>query len=261
MSNLVSFDYLLRLFTFIYIIPISIMIEDEIQYAFLNGLNVVRCSNDELQVYRQERDAQKIKVISELVICDNWEDIYLDEYVGFLWRELKVICSTDNTRVHVEQDIEIKFYGRPGVQLEVPIFTSKFDQSTEFYDVQHEYDASTHTIKLITNDQAANEAYFSENNETKEKTIYIWFQDHPILCRVKFTGGVEKNPCPSMADRYVGSVNYACYYNPGTEEMITVAEMEAELKQAEEAGASMNEEAFMLNLTKPVCVEWWLTSL
>ena len=256
MSNLVSIDYLLQLFTLIYIIPVSITIENSIKFSFLNGLNVVRCSDDQLQVYRLGSDSNK--VISELVTCNNKDEIYSNQYVGFKWSELRVICSKDNTQVHVEQYIEVKLYGTE--LADMPTAASQLDQSTEFYNLQIEYDDDTHIIKLITSGQAANEAYFSEHDEIKEKTIYIWFPDHPILCRLKFTSD-EENPCPSMADQNVDNVKYACYYNPGTEETVTVTEMEAELKQVEQAGALSDEEAFVLDLSKPVCIECQLISL
>ncbi|CAF1117141.1 unnamed protein product [Rotaria magnacalcarata] len=212
----------------------------------MNGLNIVRCSDNQVQVY-QLADVDK-QVISTTVTCDRKGEIYYNQYIGFTWNELKLICSSDDSEVHEEQTIERLI---PGYIEFISHVEGQLDQSTEPYVLEINQEATKVMGTIISSEQAADTTYFNENTTPKERRIYIWFPDHPIICRLIFTSD-EDNPCPSMHAKVLDDTNYACYYNPGAEEKPTIEQMEAELKQVAEADSEPdNPEAYVLDLPIP----------
>jgi hypothetical protein len=244
MSNIISINYLLQFLILIYIIPIYITIETKLEFAFLNGFNVIRCSDQQVQVYLSND-----KVLTQILECKNKKAIYNTLYTGFKWDKLELICSSDDSKVHEEQSI---IRTVPGENIErIPDLKGQLVQSKEPYELLVEQDDADATInKISSTDQSTTDAYF---NDLNERRIYIQFPDHPIICRLKFTGE-ESNPCPSMNNQEVQNVDYACYYNPGAEQEPTIEEMEAELAQIEVAEKPEDSEAYVLDLGKPVCV-------
>jgi len=248
MSYIISIHFLLKFLIFIYIIPISITIESKIKFAFLNGYNVIRCSDNQVQVYEAEYNSDL--VLSRVLQCDNSGEILFNGYAGYEWNTLKIICSSQSDQLHEEISITRKFYDNKGIKT-LPKILGQLGQSGELYDLnleQHNQDEAT----IESNDQPANDEYFNKKTNLKERRIYIWFEDHPILCRVKFTGEEEDNPCSSGDDQDVENVNYACYYTPGSEKEPSVEEMEAEFKQVEQAQKPDNTGIYVLDLEKPV---------
>lgn len=246
MFNIISTYYLLQFLIFIYIIPISITMESKLEFAFLNGYNVIRCSDQQVQVYRT-----KDKVLTQIMQCKNKNNIYDNKYVGFKWDKLKLICSSSDSQVHEEQLITRTFPGEK--HMHIPDVVGQLSQSTDPYELQVEYDDDTKISKISSTKQSADDTYFTDNTDLKERRIYLRFQDHPIICRIKFTSE-ESNPCPSMNNKVVEDVDYACYYNPGAEDVPTIEEMEAELQQVEETVKPHDSEAYVLDLEKPVCI-------
>ncbi|CAF4781630.1 unnamed protein product [Rotaria socialis] len=127
----------------------------------------------------------------------------------------------------------------------------QLDQSTEPYVLEINQEATNVMGTIISSEQAADTTYFNENTTPKERRIYIWFPDHPIICRLIFTSD-EDYPCPLMHAKVLDDTNYACYYNPGAEEKPTIEQMEAELKQVAEADSEPDDpEAYVLDLPIP----------
>lgn len=248
MCNIICVHSSLKFLIFINIISTSVCIEPRIKIAFLNGLNLVRCSEDRLQVYQLADDSES--VISDVVKCGKIKDLY-DSYAGFIWGNLKLICSDDNSEVHEEQSIELKLYGED--IRKIPDIQGQLDQSTDPYEFTVKQSAGEDLDKVVSDNQPANDEYFNKNEKSKSRTIYIWFPDHPIACRIRFTGTVD-NPCPTMHDMNVDDVDYLCYYNPGADELPTKNEIEAEFKQFQAAVKPDDAEAYVLNLRKPVCL-------
>ncbi|CAF2572478.1 unnamed protein product [Rotaria sp. Silwood2] len=254
MSNIISVHYVVQFLIFIYIIPIYITIETKIKIVFLNGLNVIRCSDNEVQVYTLPYYTSIS--FRDLITCGTKDEIYSQKYTGFKWGKLKLICSYDNTQVREEQ-VVVK--SKNGDIKDVPSAKGQLGQSTELYELEIKSSFIFDT-RIVSSKQPANDAYFDENTVPKERRIYIWFPDHPIICRIIFTGD-DDNPCPSMDNQDIDDVSYACYYNPGTNKEPTAALMEAELKQIEEADEKPSTNAYVLELEIPVCIECHLIDL
>jgi len=252
MSNIISIHYLLHFLIFINIIPISITIETQLQFAFLNGFNIIRCSDNQVQVYQSNSDSDLY--LSTILKCDNKNDILSTGYAGFVWNKLKLICSSQLDQVHEEQFIIQTIASNKGIK-QLPDAQGQLGQSTEPYELHMEHSDDGDKTIIRSNDQPVNNGYFNKNTNPKERRIYIWFQEHPIICRIKFTGE-ENNPCPSQDDQEIENVEHVCYYNPGAEEEPTIKEMEAELKQIEEAQKPDNTLIYTLNLEKPVCIHF-----
>jgi len=250
MSNIISIHYLLQFFIFIYIIPISITIETKIKFAFLNGFNVIRCSDDEIQVY-QPNDNSKL-YLSDILECSNKKDVLDSGYAGFKWDKLKIICSSQSDQVHEEQFITKSLDSYKGIQV-LPDVQGQLGQLGKPYALHVEHNDDENEITIKSNDQPANDAYFNKNTDPKERRIYILFNDHPIICRIIFTGG-EDNPCFSGNDQEVEDVEHACYYNPGADEQPTINEMEAEFKQIDAAEKPDEDRTYLLHLEKPVYI-------
>jgi hypothetical protein len=247
MAYIISIHYLLKFLIFIYIIPIYITIESKIKFAFLNGFNVIRCSDDQVQVYESKDNSDL--VLSNVLKCDNTAEILFNGYAGYHWDTLKIICSSQPGQVHEELFITRQIYDNKGIKT-LPDTAGQLGQSGKQYDLNVEQKNDDEaTIK--SNDQPANDVYFNKKTNPKERRIYIWFEDHPIICRVKFTGE-DDNPCSSGDDQDVENVNYACYYKPGSEEEPSVEEMEAEFKQVKEALKPDGTGIYVLDLEKPV---------
>ncbi|CAF2854987.1 unnamed protein product [Rotaria sp. Silwood2] len=255
MSDIISVHYYFQFLIFIYIIPIYITIENQIKIVFLNGLNVIRCSDNQIQIYKL--DYYSGYLIDSLVTCDTKDEIYSQKYTGFKWGNLKLICSFDNTEVHEEQAI-LRSFGDNSVFISHA--EGQLDQSKELYKLQIDHNGESKYGTIISNNQSANDAFFNENNALKDRKIYIWFPDDPIICRVAFTSD-EDNPCPSMDGIAVKNVNYTCYYNPGADELPTREQMEAELKQIEETDERPDTDAYVLELEAPVRIECYFISL
>ncbi|CAF4113175.1 unnamed protein product, partial [Rotaria sordida] len=227
MSNIISLYYLFQFVIFLYIIPIYITIETTIKIVFLNGLNVIRCSDHQVQVYKLPYYTGV--TFNSIITCDTKDEIYSPQYTGFKWGKLKLICSSHGTKVQEEQVI-IK--SKNGDIQDIPSAKGQLGQSTELYELIVKSSLISDT-RIVSSEQPADDAYFDENTTPKERRIYIWFPDHPIICRIIFTGD-ENNPCPSMHNQEIDDVDYACYYNPGADGLPTKEQMEAELKQIEE---------------------------
>jgi hypothetical protein len=249
MSNIISIHYLLQFLVFIYIIPVYFTLETKLKIIFLNGFNVIRCSDNQVQVYQPNGDEDV--TFSEIFKCDNKDDLYYDGYSGFIWTDLTLSCSSDGDQVHEEQLVKRE---NPGEVISLPHALGQLDQSTGLYQLLVKHAEEEDIFAIRSNEQPANDAYFVKNSDTRLRRIYIWFADHPIICRLQFTGN-EDNPCPSMDNKIVDNVDYTCYYNPGAGKAPTKDEMEAELKQIEEANKPDDSAAYVLDLNIPVCIE------
>lgn len=245
MFNIISVNYLLRLVIFIYIISICSAIEKQIKIAFMNGLNVIRCSENQVQVY-ELKDIMG-KVISTIVECDRRNEIYYNKYIGLEWNALKLICSSDNDKVREEQTITRVI---PGDIDFISDVKGQLDQSTDSYELEFEDTLSNNVKTMVSSEQLADSTYFKADRSPKQRTIYVWFPNHPIICRLRFLSD-EDNPCPSLHEKSVDA-NYACYYYPGATALPTKEQMEAELKQIEETDKPDDTEAYVLDLTIPV---------
>lgn len=244
---MISVHYLLQFLIFICIIPAHTIAETKLQIAFANGLNVMRCSDKQVQVYTD------VPFVHTILKCNNKVDIFDDKYASFSWTELKIVCSStdDEDEVHEEIVIE-KTPGANGIR-QLPDVQGQLCPSDERYDFEIKNDINVNFDKILSQKQPATDTYFNENNGLKERRIYISFKEHPVICRVIFTDN-DDNPCPSMDNQLAADIDYACYYNPSVDQLPTIGEMEAELKQVEEATKPGGATYYVLDLEKPVCV-------
>jgi hypothetical protein len=251
MSYIISIHYLIEFLIFISIIPNSISIETKIKLAFLNGFNVIRCSDNQVQVYEQDEEPKS--VLSTILNCNNKESILHNGYAGFIWNKLEIICTSTPDQVHEELSVQRKFDGNGEVSNKLPDAEGQLDRSKEPYELQvsTDDDDDGEITVIKSKDQKPDNSYFE--GKSKKRTIYIWFSDHPIICRIQFQGK-ENNPCSSENDQKVENVNYACYYTPGADEKPTIEQMTAEFKQVKEAEKPDDKKVYVLNLDRPVCI-------
>lgn len=249
MSIISSFHYLLQFLSFIYIIPVSFTFHDKIQFIFLNGLNVIRCSDNQVQVYKLNSGSEL--ALSQILQCDNRNELYFKGYPGFEWDKLKIVCTSQSGYVHEEQYIKKMFDGHGGID-QLSDLVGKLDYSGPSYGLKVTNTSDEYVTIIKSEDQPVNDKYYNEN--TKQRRIYIQFKDNAIICRIVFIGE-EDNPCSSVNDQ-VEYVQHACYYNPRAQEHPTIQEMEAELKQVEDTRAPNDDEFYVLDLEKSVCIDF-----
>lgn len=242
MSYIISIHYLLLIF--IFVIPNSITIESQLKFFFFNGFNIIRCSDNQVQIYEQDDESKYL--LTKILNCDNGAEIFDSGYVGFVWDKLKIICSSASNQVHEELHVKRMFEGHK-VKNTLPDAEGQLGQSKKSYELQVTSDDDGENTVIESKDQPANDLYF------KGRTIYIWFPGHPIICQIKFKGE-ESNSCSSGTEQEIEDVNYACFYNPGADEEPTVEEMIAEFKQVDEAEKPDDKKAYVLDLEKPVCI-------
>jgi hypothetical protein len=249
MSYIISIHYLIEFLIFISIIPNSIPIETTLKFFFFNGFNVIRCSDNQIQVYEQNEESTNL--FTRILNCDD-NQIFHTDYAGYLWNELNIICSSTHNQVHEELSVERKFDGNDEVSNELPAAKGQLGRSKKSYELQVTNNDGGETAVIKSKDQKPDNSYFE--GKSKKRTIYIWFPDHPIICRIEFQGE-QNNPCSSSeTEQEVKDVDYACYYTPGAEQEPTIAEMIAEFKQIDEAEKPDDKKEYVLNLDRPVCI-------
>ncbi|CAF3763243.1 unnamed protein product [Adineta steineri] len=248
MFYIISNNYLLQfILIFIYIFPTYTTIEPKLELVFLNGLNVIRCSDKQVQVYENSD-----KFLKNILTCDNKDDIYTPNYASFNWTELTLICASDDSTVHEEQIIKIEQYGTKYSQIPNNV-ESQLSRSGPLYQWNVQHDTSSQSDILKSDEQDVNNTYFDPSTVPGERRIYIWFPGNGIICRLIFTSN-QPDPCPSMHNQPVNDVKYACYYNPGAEDEPTIEEMEAELEQVENEPRPPGTDTYVLDLNKPIIV-------
>ncbi|CAF4286786.1 unnamed protein product, partial [Adineta steineri] len=193
-------------------------------WFFLNGLNVIRCSDKQVQVYENST-----KFLKDILTCDNKNAIYTTDYASFNWQELTLICASDDSTVHEEQIIKMEQNSAKYIKIPDDV-KSQLSQSGLSYQWSVQHDTSSQSDLLKSDEQNADNTYFDPSTVPGERRIYIWFPGNGIICRLIFTSN-QPDLCPSMHNQIVNDVKYACYYNPGAEDEPTIEEMEAKLEQ------------------------------
>ena len=97
---MISLHYLLL----ISLIPISLTIKTRLKIFFLNGLNIIRCSENQVQVYQAADDYEKN--LDTIIQCDNKSEFFNNQYAGFVWKNFKIVCTSSPGQVHEEQYIQ-----------------------------------------------------------------------------------------------------------------------------------------------------------
>ncbi|CAF1255053.1 unnamed protein product [Adineta ricciae] len=213
----------LQFLIFICILPIYSLAQAELNFVFLNGYNVIRCSDKQIQVYSTDNE-----LLSKILACDDKDKLKYENNAGYEWGSLTAECSADNAyviekqvikRVHAAKDKEHFTSFNASAELKLPC------QPVTQYDVEDEKVLEDERL-LIFKHELANNAYFAEINGEKQRTIFIQFPIDATICKIVIRS--TKEPCP--VDPNDMKVTHHCYYNPGGS-LPTREDIEAELYQ------------------------------
>ena len=128
----------------------------------------------------------------------------------------------------------------------------QLDESQKPYELHVVSVNGSENITIKSDDQPANNTFFPGD---LERIIYMQFPGHPIICRIYFLGE-ESNPCSSGDDQDVANFAHQCYYDPDASTEPTADELEAALTQVSGVRNILGRDAFVLNLSRPVCISF-----
>ncbi|CAF0759535.1 unnamed protein product [Adineta ricciae] len=240
---MISVYHDLQFLIFICILPIYSLTQAELNFVFLNGYNVIRCSNTQIQVY-----STKNEVLSKILTCDDKDKLKYENNAGYDWGSLTVECSADNAyviekqaieRVHAAKDKENFTSFNAAAELKLPC------QSVTQYNVEDEKVSEDERVLTFKHELASN-SYFAEINGEKQRTIFIQFPIDATICKIVIRG--TKDPCP--VDPNDMKVTHHCYYNPHGS-LPTREDMEAELYQITQIQPPVVQKKFVMNLGRP----------
>ena len=235
----------LQFLIFICILSIRSLAQAELNFVFLNGYNVIRCSDTQIQVYSTNG-----VLLSNILTCDDKDKLKYENNAGYDWGSLTIECSADDTyviekqaitRVHAAKDNEDFTSFNVLAELKLPC------QPVTQYDVEDEKVSEDERVLTFKHD-LANNPYFAEINGEKQRTIFIQFPIDATICKIVIRG--TKEPCP--VDPNDIKVSHYCYYNPGGS-LSTREDIEAELYQIAQTQSPVGQKKFVVNLDRPVC--------
>ena len=237
MSHIISLCQSLQLFTFVSILPLYDTTMPALEIAFLNGLNILRCSDKKVRVY-QGTDA----VLTPPLTCD---DSTASDQIGFTWKDFRIECTDDDTMFE-QQDIHVESDGVQDLRLR-DVIARRWPLDEFLSDVRHIDDEKLYV--LIFKEQSIKDVNFEKAEDARK--IYISFPTCSTICRITIPYEAS-GPCPADNPN-VENTRYVCYYNPESG-VATIDEMEAEIKQVEQAAKPDGQNPYELDLDKPVCV-------
>ena len=224
-------------------------VKDQLRIVFFNGFNIIRCSDDQVQVYDYE--VGKLDFIDDTLICPTKDKIKNLLYIGLLWKKVILVCSSNGSQVHEEIYLQkiIPSYTIVGL----PEVISQVDPSTPPAISQvEEVDSTNLLYRIITDEQSTTAWSSTHTSKGEQHIVYFWFDDYTVICRVVYSTQ-ESNPCPSPLHEQEANVTDAtCFYDPNADHVPTITEFELELNQVDAAEKPTGDNKYLLDLDIPV---------
>jgi len=217
-------------------------IDSSVRLAFINGENLIRCSDKE--IYFLSSSCLFQSDYKKMFTCENKYNYINELFVTLQWNKFSLVCTEKHE--FAWEKIEI-------------INESNQPLSVGLFQVQHEVNDLSHEIhQLFLHNNQENLRFESKNipikdlvTDSSRKTIYLHFLHQPMLCRVQFSS--HKRACSSK-ENFANDSEFACYYSPSSKLEPSIEIMEAEFKQLETITSFDQSGASKLQLPKPVCL-------
>jgi len=228
-------------FIFISIISFFLSVESLLQFAFTNGVNLIRCSDNELQYYYAPT-ATSVELFS-IVDCKNPQNIIASDYASFGWLEFTLECSSDNKYVNEKITIAKRNEMAQQKKFELPIPETKSLNPNVPY-ILNVTDDDLMSLIFESSDLPADKNFALD----KHRSVFLWFSNHPVICKLSYKISDETlcdgNP-PTIEDDEI-----RCYYDLVGNKKPSINQFTAEFRQLNSVDHP-DEDYFLLNLPKP----------
>ena len=220
-----------------------------IKYAFLNGLNMIRCSDNQLQIY-QSSDGSGI-FLNQDITCAN-KDAFLDDgYTGLVWDRLTLLCVDSSAGVREEQTIFSRFGYKISEALDH--IEGQLGRSNTLYPLNLDTKHSDNEAIISSINSYPVNSYYIENDAAR--IIYMRFMNQPMICRLTFTKN-SKTLCDEEKRREIDDAEYVCYTDIDASGPPSSAQLEAELDEINSVDILDDKDAFLLEKKRPVCLDF-----
>ena len=200
-------------------------LDDFMPVVFMNGLNVIRCSDKQVQIY--DLPPGFSDSFDVVLTCGNRNEIFDGKFTEFKWLNFHVNCLPADNEIEEQQ-----FVQTGSVQGDVKQFPETAVQITGLPGAKEatttHLDAKLGKIEVKT--PMNNPHYYTETEEGKKRIIYVLFPDYKLICVITSPSHVDA-PCPRLHDINVTTIEHSCYYTPHFDHSPTIAEMQAEFAQ------------------------------
>lgn len=214
-------NFLHFLLILINIIPKLLAIDSLLKIVFINGENLIRCSDKDLRYITTTCLSQED--YRRIITCENRFNYLIESFIRLEWKNFSIICNQKNESVRERLDI-----------------IADVDQisSDDLFEIQHEVEFSHEIYPLLLRTDDEILTFESKDIPIRDlvmdsptKKIYLRFHNQPMLCRIQFKTRptVLCSSKENIADEY----NFACYYDLNSRREPSIELMEAEFKQIE----------------------------
>lgn len=247
---MISLDHSVQFLVFLSIVVLVTALDEFMPVVFMNGLNVIRCSDKQLQVYQLSQTSTV--TFDGVLKCPDRAQIFDGQYTEFEWANLHLTCVDNNGLVTIQEEQFVATINKKGPIQNLPAVSVHVNQLLPPDEgVTEHVDANLGKILIKTKKDDA--MYLTETDEGKKRIIYLLFSDYKLICVITFLVA-DENVCPSMNNQDVANAEHSCYYTPLFDHAPTVEEMQAEFAQLKKAPTfDPSQESFLIDLPLPVC--------
>lgn len=235
--------------SFLLLMIISMTMAEFIQFDFLNGISLIRCSDNQLQIHQSGTGEGMDQ--NEDMLCDTKKLILDKNHAKLRWEDFTIRCLSSGYEVRDEQLIRRV----EGYKFE-KIFTNiegHLSRSKDVYKLEMGIDDDDMSMTIASEEHAKGEPYFIENGAAR--VIYLQFVGHQTTCRIVIIGK-DSDVCKDGESRSIDDADYTCYTDPWMNEPPSPAQLEAELQQADTIELWQKTHVFVLALGRPVCLDF-----
>ena len=235
---------------FLSILALVTALDPFMPVVFMNGLNVIRCSDQQLQVYQLPQNSKdKFDTVLE---CPDPDSIFDGRYTEFKWTNLNLTCDENNGPVTIQEEQFVETISTNGPVNHLPAVSVHVNQLLPLAD-GFSVPVDTNLGKIRIKTKLDDVKYFTETDEGKKRIIYLLFSNYKLICVITFPV-VDENVCLSMNNQDVANAEHSCYYTPLFDHAPTVEEMQAEFAQLKNTKAfDSTKNSVLINLPLPVC--------
>ena len=235
--------------TFLLLTVVSMTMANFIKLAFVDGLNLIRCSDNQLQVH-QSSSGWGVD-LNEDMQCNNKEHILDKNHVQLRWDTLTLRCLSSEYEMREEQEIgRIRGYKLHKILTDVEGHLSR---SKDVYKLNMAIEDDGWSVKIVSEAHALGEPYFTENSAAR--IIYMGFLKHPTICRIVILGSDAKL-CKDGENRVIDDAEYICYTDAWMDDPPSPAQFQAELEQMDQTELWQNRHEYLLEIGRPVRLDF-----
>jgi hypothetical protein len=202
-----------------------------LDFMFINGLNVIRCSDDYLLVSRSTTSSTSL--LNYINKCNNGSEILSQTYTSFEWKGFDRSCDSSTNEVHEHQYINVVKNDGLGDQLphiRVKI-NEELDDVPDIISLIRRYDDDNQDELMLSLTRITDpQQYYVQVKNVNERQIYISFLGYSMICRIRLTGSTDKI---CITDDNI-KAEQACYYTPDSNDTPEREHMEIEFQRVEQ---------------------------